>query len=91
MRGRCDGTRIRPFQGRSLVGACLPGALPPATFFNPLRGSKTDSAEDALEARGLGKTLYGPLGLNCSDEKNNSSSFWRDSGSLGDDESLWFL
>ena len=31
-RDRRDATRIRPFQGRTLLGACFPGALSPATL-----------------------------------------------------------
>jgi hypothetical protein len=36
-----------------------------------------ESAEDVLEAQKAGKTPSGPLGLNCSTETSNSSSFWR--------------
>jgi hypothetical protein len=36
-----------------------------------------DSAEDVLGALKAGKTPSRPLGLNCSTETSNSSSFWR--------------
>ena len=36
-----------------------------------------DSAEDVLGAQKAGKRPCGPVGLNCSTETSNSSSFWR--------------
>jgi hypothetical protein len=36
-----------------------------------------DRSEDVLGAPKAGKTPSGPLGLNCSIETSNSSSFWR--------------
>jgi hypothetical protein len=36
-----------------------------------------DRSEDVLDAQKAGKTPSGPLGLNCSIETSNSSSFWR--------------
>jgi len=63
--------------GSDLVGGAFSGGVAPGYSIDPLRGSRLDSTEDVRGAQKAGKKLSGPLGLNCSTERSNSSTFWR--------------
>jgi len=67
------------------VGGGFSGGVAPGYCIDPLRGSRMDRAGDVLGAQKAGKTPSGPLGLNCSTETSNSSSFGR--RAAGDEES----
>ena len=79
-RGPKTGVTPRRFDpapaGSDLLGDAFPGGVAPGYCIDPLRGSRMDSAEDVPRAQKVGKRPCDTIGLICSTETSNASSFW---------------
>ena len=63
--------------GSDLLGDAFSGGVAPGYCIDPLRGSRMDSAEGVPRAQEAGKRPCDTIGLICSTETSNASSFWR--------------
>ena len=72
---QCDATRIRPLQGRTLLGCVFRGRCPRLLNLSPA-GIKNGTCRGHSGAQKTGTTPSGALGLNYSPETSNSSSSW---------------